>query len=73
MDLPRGQFHIHALTNPKKPASKIKFMGRMFTKKTLLTWKQRADIVYLVLHPAFANGDAKQMLDRGRKGKLLRL
>ena len=45
----------------KQSASKIKFLGR--TKKTFLTYKQRADIGYLLLHPVFANGDAQLAAD----------
>jgi len=39
----------------KKSSTKIKFMGR--TKKPLLTWKQRGDLLYFLLHPGFGNGD----------------
>ena len=38
----------------KQSASKIKFLGR--TKKPFLTWKQRADIVYFLLHPVSQMG-----------------
>ena len=39
----------------KNPATKVKFVGRI--KKPHLTWKQRADIIYFMLHPGFANKD----------------
>ena len=39
----------------KKWALKLKFTGRI--KKPFLSWKQRADVIYFVLHPGFANGD----------------
>ena len=45
----------------KQSASKIKFLGR--TKKPFLTWKQRADIVYFLLHPGFTKGDAQLAAD----------
>ena len=45
----------------KQSASKIKFLDR--TNKPFLTCKQRADIVYFLLHPGFANGDAQLAAD----------
>ena len=39
----------------KKSKSSLKFLGRI--KKPQLTWKQRADVIYFLLHPAFGNGD----------------
>ena len=49
----------------KNPATKVKFVGRI--KKPHLTWKQRADIIYFMLHPGFANKDVNLKLTR-RKG-----
>ena len=40
----------------KTNKSQLKFLGRQ--QKPHLTWKQRADIIYFTLHPAFGNGDA---------------
>ena len=39
----------------KKSKSSLKFLGRI--KKPQLTWKQRADVISFLLHPAFGNGD----------------
>ena len=45
--------HVEMKCGKKNPCSKLKFMGRI--KKPHLSWKQRADIIYFMLHPAFAN------------------
>ena len=45
----------------KNSSSKLKFMRRI--KKPCLCWKQRADILYFLMHPGFANGDTQLTSD----------
>jgi hypothetical protein len=47
--------NLELRSNKKSSSGKIKFVGRV--KKPFLTWRQRANVIYFHLHPAFANKD----------------